>query len=143
MITVVRFKAEHYHLIEQQESEAYLRGYITPETLAAVERSRWAYTGVSHTGKIVVCAGIVEHWQGRGTTWAVLAKECRREFLAIHNAIKSFLADCPLRRIEAHVDVNFKAAHRWAKALGFELEAPLLKKFLVNGEDVSLYARVR
>lgn len=85
----------------------------------------------------------MKYWEGRGEAWAIIDDDCKKEFLTIHNFAKRFFEICPLKRIEATVDAGFSPGHRWVKMLGFKLEAPLLKSYLPNGGDSSLYAKVR
>jgi hypothetical protein len=117
------------------------KGVFSEKQLEALEANPFAYS-VFIDGALKMCAGITPYWEGRGEAWAIFGKTSRREFLALHNAGKKILGMCSLKRIEAAVDVDFTAGHRWVQALGFELEAARLKAFLPNGHDVSLYARV-
>jgi hypothetical protein len=143
MIEVLKFKAEHMAYMKEQQATAYLKTYTTPEQDKLLENTL-AHTIVSReTKRVLMCAGVVEYWPGRGEAWAIFDEKCKSEFIYIHGAVKKFLEICPVKRIEAAVDIGFEAGHRWVKALGFELEAPLLKSYRpVNGGDVSLYARV-
>jgi len=94
-------------------------------------------------GRIVACGGIIEYWPGRAEAWAVLDATSRKDFLAIHNAARRVLNLDHFRRIEAVVDVGFEAGHRWLRALDFRMEAPRMLQYGVDGNDYSLYARVR
>jgi hypothetical protein len=142
MIEVVRFQAKHMAQIEDQEINAYLRPFITGAHIRALEEAQHSFTGLSN-GRAVVCAGVTEYWPNRGEAWAILDLSCKKEFLGIHHAVRNFLNTYPLRRIEAAVDVGFEAGHRWAKALGFQLEASRLRAYRPDGGDCSLYARVK
>jgi hypothetical protein len=142
MIEIVKFKAEHWDQMEGQETTAHLTPLIPREQMSALTGSPYSYTLFSGD-RIVAVAGVLEYWPGRGEAWAELAQVCRKDFLAIHNAAKRFLDVCPFVRVEATVDVDFVAAHRWAKLLGFEMEAPVMKKYGVDGHNYSLYARTR
>ncbi|TXG77626.1 hypothetical protein E6Q11_02535 [Candidatus Dojkabacteria bacterium] len=141
MFEVVKYESKHMDMLIEQEATAYLRPYMTKKHADALENTM-AYTGI-YSGKVIVCAGVVEYWANRGEAWALLDAQCRKEFIFIHNVIRRFLNICPLRRVEAAVDLNFEAGHRWVKALGFKLEAPLLRAYRQDGGDCSLYARVR
>lgn len=142
MIEVLDYKAEHLEQMREQESMLYLRPYISDQQRKELEKSDMAYTGKVN-GRVVFCAGVVSYWPGRGEAWAVLENDCRKEFYAIHRIVHRFLEVCPLRRIEATVDYDFKPGHRWAKMLGFEVEAPRLKGYMPDGRDSVLYALVR
>lgn len=141
-INVVRFKAEHLEAIVDQPAQAYLRPFLTSEHIKALEQSEHSFTGISGE-RPIICAGVVSYWPGRGHAWAYLDANCKREFIGVHNVVKSFLEDSSIKRIEATVDCAFEAGHRWMRLLGFELEATRMKAYTPNGVDYSLYARVR
>lgn len=143
MIEVVKYRAEHMKFLKEQPATAYLSEYMSSDADLALESATYAYTAFSKaTGKPILCAGVHEYWPGRGEGWAIFDVNCRREFFAVHSAVKRFLSVCPINRIEAAVDVDFEAGHRWVKALGFTLEAPVLKAYRPNGADCSLYALI-
>lgn len=144
MITVERFKGEHLLRLDEQGATAYLRPYFRDESIKALEHSAFAYTAFSkETNRVLGCGGVYEFWKDRGEAWAILSKNCRKEFIAIHNATKRFFDLCSIRRIEVTVDCNFNNAHRWARSLGFQMEAERMRAYHPNGTDCALYARVR
>lgn len=142
MIEIVKFKAEHWDQINGQDATLSLSRMVPAEYAKILEKQPYSYTFFSGD-RIVAVGGIVENSPGRGEVWAEFAQTCRKEFLAIHLAAKRFLDICPFERVEATVDVSFAAAHRWIRLLGFELEAPVMRKYSLDGQDYSLYARVR
>lgn len=144
MSTIKIIPYHHDHLDEIKEYEAfdYLKPFLSPEYSKDLE-GKLSYTGVTEMGKIVFCAGIMEFWANRGEAWAILDKNCKPYFLQIHNAVRNFLHSCPIKRIEATVDVSFEAGHRWVRALGFELEAPRMTAYRVGGIDAALYSLVK
>jgi len=141
-IEIVKFIPQHWHDIDEQEATAYLNSYLTDAHVERAADSPYAWTAFSGD-HIVGCAGVVEYWSGRGEAWALLAKDCRKEFVHIHRAVKRFFDICPITRIEAIVDLSFPQASRWAEMLGFELEAPVMRKYSPDGKDYALYARVK
>jgi RimJ/RimL family protein N-acetyltransferase len=46
------------------------------------------------------------------------------------------------KRVEAYVDANFEAGHRWITMLGFEREG-YMRAFSPLGDDAVLYARIK
>jgi len=139
---VVSFKAEHLMNIDLQEGQAYLSGFITPEQAQALEEEDWSYTGMIGDTPIA-CAGILPMWQGRGLAWAYIScNAAKQNFVAVHKSISRALQACYLQRIEMTVDCEFEPGHRWARLLGFELEAERMKAYRPDGGDCSLYARV-
>lgn len=141
MMEVVEFKVEHLSEIVLQESQKYLDGWMTPEQAKALEG------GISYTlmddGSPIGIAGVIPMWQGRGMAWAYISEQVKgAKFLAVHKSVKRFLDGCYMQRLEMTVDCDFKAGHRWAKMLGFELEAERMKSYRPDGGDCALYARV-
>jgi hypothetical protein len=141
MVTIKPYEAQHLRELIEAESNVHLKNVLKPEHLLALE-CNWAFSAIGEDGRVLCSAGVNELWPSRGEAWAVLHPRCKSEFLGIHNAVKRFLLVCPIRRIEAAVKVGFQEGHRWAKALGFELEAPRLKAYSPEGHDMALYARV-
>lgn len=142
MIEVVKFKKAHFQSLDEDQQTAYLNVYFTEAHQEALEAQPYSYTLFSGE-KIVACAGLIEYWPGRGEAWAMFNQNCRREFIHAHTVFKRFIKACPVRRIEAAVDVGFKNGHRWMKTLGFTLEAPVMEAYRPDGGDCALYARVK
>lgn len=94
-------------------------------------------------GTAIAAAGLLEYWPGRCEVWAVFDPACKPYFLQIHNAVKRFLRVVYVRRIEAIVETDFTAGHRWVKSLGFKMEAERLRSYTVDGLDVSLYVMIK
>lgn len=144
MITVEKLTVDHMKEILKQESAEGLRPHVTEESLSILASQPHTFSCISkEDGRVLLCGGVTEYWPGRGEAWAILNKDCKREFIALHNATKRLFDICPVRRIELAADIGFEPAHRWARLLGFELEAPLLKAYTIEGRDVSLYARIK
>lgn len=142
MTKVEKFKAAHLKEIQEQDAMAYLGEFITAEMAAALERCRHSYT-IRVAGRAVACVGLVEFWAERAEAWAIIDRNCKREFLRIHRTVEELLKMCAGRRIEAVVDIGFDAGHRWMELLGFKIEAPLMRAYRPNGGHCSLYARVK
>lgn len=142
MIEVVTMTKAHLEEVLAHPSQKFYADYLSKDSIDTFVGQEYAYTFL-RDGKPIACAGIGMHWNGRGEAWAFLIPGHRDVFLEIHNKVKTFLEWCPLRRLEATVDRHFKAGHRWVKALGFELEAPLMRGYGPTGDDFSLYAKVR
>lgn len=137
-----KFRARDLQQMTEQESMSYLTKFITPEHMAELEMSDWSYTGRVN-GRVVVCTGVAEYAPHRGEGWAILDRDCKKEFLTIHRVVRRFLMACPLKRIEATIDLDFPQGHRWVRMLGFKLEAERMKGYRPNGDDAALYALVR
>lgn len=138
---VIPYKPEHMESLLLQPSQAYMRTYLErPEYRRALAIDGKSFTALDGD-RVLGCAGIVPIWDGRAEAWAILARDLRREFLAIHHATKRFLAVCGVRRIEAHVDADFGCAKQWIERLGFVNEGPLAK-YTPDGRDCIRYAKV-
>lgn len=140
---VVKFRPEHLTELMNQNEMEHMREFFSDSQKQILAASPHAFSGISGDGRVVVCAGVSVLWENRGSAWAVFNPVCRREFLAIHNAVKRFLSCCPLKRVEAAVDFGFERGHRWIKLLGFSVETERAKAFLPSGNDATLYVRVR
>jgi hypothetical protein len=140
-MTIVPYQAEHLLAISAQEAQRYL-GEYTARHAKALEQTH-AFT-VMVDDKPVACGGVLDHWQGRHEVWAYIAGNVGpRVFLQIHHAVKRFFDAHSGRRIEAYVDCQFPEGHRWAQALGFELETERLRGYWPNGRDAACYVRVK
>jgi RimJ/RimL family protein N-acetyltransferase len=93
--------------------------------------------------RIVGCAGVSEQWAGRAIAWAWLAGNQRQYFIPIHRACIKMLDKQSYKRIEAYADVNFEAANRWLKMLGFIKEGVAMKSFLPCGSDAYMWVRLK
>lgn len=91
----------------------------------------------------IICAGTVPIWLGRYAAWAYLSRRAQRHMPAIHRAVKRYLDEFDGRRLEIAVACDFAAGHRWARMLGFEMEAERMRAYSPLGEDHALYVRVR
>lgn len=139
---VVKYKTDHLRKLLECDATQYLKSYITDEMIEYLEKSEFSFSGIDGE-KVVICAGVIPRPPNRGEAWAILDKDSGKYMLPITRAVQSFLRSCPIKRIEASVSVDFKAGHRWAKMLGFDLEAERMLAYEPNGGDCSLYAKVR
>lgn len=140
-IKIVKMTALDMH--EILFDQPILAEHITEDQILALVSSKHSYTVVNAYGKVLGVGGIVEKWKGRAEAWAILDQNSREYFLCIHNAVKRFLNGFNVRRIEAEVDCNFEAGHRWMRLLGFKKEADRMRFFDPAGNDCSLYSLVK
>jgi hypothetical protein len=139
---IVPYKAEHLEALKLQEAQQDLSGFVTPADAKALEQGD-AYTAMDGD-EVLVCAGVMPIWKGRGMAWAYVSQNAGRRMLALTRAVQRFFEVAQYDRIEAAVEENFKAGHRWARLLGFKCETPEpMAKFLPNGSAARLYARVK
>lgn len=140
MTYVVPFEAVHFARLEPQAVQQWAKEHHGDMRVA---EGPHAIT-VMQDGQPVLCGGAVEIWTGRAHLWSMLSsKASAANFLGIHRHVTGFLDGLPFRRLEAAVDVDFEAGHRWMRLLGFTCEAPRMRAYEVDGHDSALYARVR
>lgn len=125
-----------------QPAQAYLRPLISGRGYGEALAQGEAWTGVDD-GRIVACGGVCPLHGFMGNAWAMIAADLKHSFLIVHRVALRVLDAYPANRIEAHIDCGFVNGHRWARALGFEIEARRMRKFTPDGRDAALYARVR
>jgi len=138
---VIPFEASHLRLMNVQPSQQEILQRVTDEFLSQLENTN-AYTVVLD-GVIVCCAGVIEYYKGRGEAWSYLGADLGSNMVPVYRAIKKYIDTIDVRRVEMTVDVDFEPGHRFAKLLGFELEAPRMKAYDINGRDKALYARIK
>lgn len=140
-MNVIPFRAEHFTALDIQPAQAHIRDLIKADELCAIEDQN-AFTCV-HGDKILACFGWVQLYPHRGSLWALLSASCGPHLVGMTRIAKRLVESLPLRRIEMEVDCEFEQGHRWARMLGFELEAERLRGYRMDGGDSAIYARIR
>lgn len=142
---VVPFTGAHLKELHLQPAQAWMAPLVdTPAYLQQLE-SCDAYTAISN-GEVVAIAGLCVIWPGRAHLSALVSDRfgSTGEFVLLHREVDRRLADSPHRRIEATVEGEFKAGHRWMRMLGFKLETPQgMAGYMPDGGKSYLYARVK
>lgn len=133
-------RVEHVRQLRLQAAQAEFAPSLTDQHVHDLIVHGEAYAAVAD-GMVIACAGVLERWHGRASAWALLSDQAGRHMLELTRAIAAWLERSGLRRVETHVDVNFAAAHRWARLLGFEREGTM-RAYTSDGRDADLYARV-
>lgn len=142
MIYVVPFEASHFDRMQVQEEQAWMADMVTAQDLKGLEGPYSSTLMVD--GRPMCCAGAIEYWKDRALVWSFLSAEVdRRLFPRLHTEARRFLDGLPFKRLEASVVVGFENGHRWVKALGFEVEAPLQRHFQADGQDCVGYSRIK
>lgn len=142
MIYLTDFEAAHISRISLQPSQAWIVPHLEVKRLKALE-GPWAVT-IMRDGLPVLCTGALAYWEDRAMLWGFVGKDITaRNFLEVHHLARAHMNGLPFRRLEMYVDVDFTEGHRWAKTLGFTLEAPRMRGFQMNGEDSALYAKIK
>ena len=138
---VIPFKREHIAAMTLQKHQYGLDGYLTKAIFDDLE-SGSAFTALDGD-EVLACSGVVEIYEGRGLAWAYISETVGNRMLYVTRKVRDYLDLTTCRRVEMDVDCDFEQAHRWAKMLGFELEATCRKAFTPSGKDCALYARVK
>lgn len=151
IVNFVAYKAEHLAALDLQAGQARIGPYLAHDYAQALESAQHmhTFTGI-HDGRVIVIAGLIDTHPGTAVAWVLLGKGAGKHFLAIHRGAKRCLDHFQSHgrlRIELDADLDVSAEYdtipRWAKMLGFELEAPRMRKFRPDGGDCAKYARIR
>lgn len=135
-------KQKHLALIRPQEHDRVLLNAYMSEDFKHLLESSFAISAWVGS-RPVAAAGIIELHSRCALGWAMLGADAGPYLRPITRAVRNALDISPFPRIEMRVAYEFEEGHRWAKLLGFEVEAPLMRKSGVRGEDETLYARVK
>ena len=137
-MSIIPYKSEHLFRLQESEDHTFLIGADLAYSLETVPSFTYVNDDV-----VLGCAGMTPIWEGRALAWAFVSESIGPHFISVHRAVARFLEAQDLTRIEMAVEVDYEQGHRWALMLGFELEAVLMKSYLPNGADCSLYGRVK
>lgn len=138
---VIPFRAEHFWAIDIQPSQAYVRQYVTEDGIKQLEAQN-SFTCVEND-KLLACFGWIPIYSTRGSIWALISATSGPHFVGMTRIAKRLIDGLAFRRLEMEVDCEFEQGHRWARMLGFELEAKRLRGFRMDGGDSAVYARIR
>lgn len=139
-MNVIPYLPEHLAALRIQQAQAYMEPLMrSPDyarELSAGDARTW-----THGGDVVGIGGVVPIWPGRACAWALVSAGAGRCMTALTRSAGAFLSASGVRRLEAYVDPDFHAAHRWMRMLGFTLEARM-SAFKPDGSPALLYARI-
>lgn len=141
-MNVIHYQADHLLKLELQNEQFGLRGIITQQ-MAEILAQQPAITVADGDGTILMCGGVSTPWPNRAILWACVSVKAGARMLALHRAAKPVLDRQPYKRIETTVRTDFEQGHRWARMMGFQMEAARMECYGPDGQDYSLYARVR
>jgi len=135
------FQPQHLKYLSLQPSQIAFSNFFDDEYALSLKESGPSFTAIDKE-EVVACAGIVHQWENRAIAWALISGMAGRNFIALHKAVQKFLDLSDINRIEAYVDANFDAGHRWITMLGFQSEGTM-RQFMPDGNDAVLYARLK
>jgi hypothetical protein len=117
-------------------------GGMSVEMLRALAKDSPAFMACDGD-TVIAAAGIIPQWQGCAIAWSTLAGNIGgARMLAVHRAVRRYLDECGIRRVEMLVAMGHKKGVRWARMLGFECES-LQHAKLPNGGDAWLFVRLK
>lgn len=121
-MTVVPFRIEHLARIRLQAAQRCCLGLMSEEMLDEIEQLE-GYTGLVDDEPVAI-AGVLEREPGVYAAWTFISEKAGRHMLAITRAVQRFLALKGYPEVEAYVDADFEAGHRWMQTLGFTATGP-------------------
>lgn len=130
---VVPFMPFHYDWLVAGAPAAENSSFRLGQGVTDYLRQQNSWSGVVD-GAVLVCAGTIQMWPGRHQAWAYVARGTLRHMPWITEETRKVVEQVK-GRIEFSVRADFLPGQRWAKALGFEVETPLLKAYGPEGED--------
>ena len=138
---VVPFQSWHFWDIKPQASQAYVQRFATNDGIEALEKHA-SYTCMVDDAP-VCCFGYMELYPTRASIWSYMSEDAAPHFIRLTKIAHRFIKSLPHKRLEMEVDAEFEQGHRWARMLGFTLEAECLRGYRMDGGDSAIYARVR
>lgn len=138
---ILPFKADHFWNIKVQKAQAYINKYVTQEALVDLEKDN-SFTCFKDD-KIIACFGWFKIYPTRGVLWSYLSEYANKNLVEGTRIARKLINDLPFKRLEIEVDCEFEQGHRWARMLGFELETERSKSYRIDGNDSSIYVRIR
>lgn len=127
-IDILPFKPVYLDLIvDRAEQRGEAESMRVARGLSAARGPAFTAAEIGEDGKlarILCCAGLAENAPDYATAWAHFAEDLRPvHWSAITAAIRAVLDSCAYARVDMIVRAGFDAAHRYAEALGFSLDA--------------------
>jgi len=122
MVKRVPFEAAHAARIRLQPRQHEGASYADRRHYEQLAQTP-AFT-VLDGDEVLMCAGVLEVWQGRHVCWAMLAEGVGHRMVSCVRHALRFLFEQAPGRYEMDVELGHGEGERLARALGFELETP-------------------
>lgn len=143
ILTFLPYRAGHLRVLRPQEMQRADHAVLaSPGNAEALEEGFGlsAWDGLRCVG----VSGVLPIMPHRAIAWAVLSDEAAPSMMQIIRKVSGALDLLPYRRIEMTVREDFKAGHRFARAIGMTLETPKpMRGYGANGDDEMMYSRIR
>ena len=141
-LTYLPCALEHIALIKPISGEEIDKAHFMSPTFNHVLKSGMALSMWAGSTCIAAggCAPIYKH---RAIAWAFLGADSGPYMHQITRKARQLFEMYPAERLEMLVNYEFEAGHRWAKVLGFDVEAPRMRKSGIYGDDETMYVRIK
>jgi hypothetical protein len=146
MIVFIPFQIEHLRSIQVQPKQRADLDATPLSDLAAMAAGREAWAAVEvGTGHCYGAAGVIDVPRSphRGHAWAILGDDIGPHMRQVVRFGRAVLDRYPRRRVEMTVECDWPQGERFARMLGFALEAPRMVGYANHGSDMQLWARLR
>lgn len=141
-LTFLPCALEHLALIEPQDGNVMEKAYFLQPGFHYMIEDNFAISAwLGH--KCIAAAGIVSIYPHRGTAWSLLGKGSGKHLAQLTRKVREAIDLSPHKRVEMLVNYEFERGHQWAKALGFEVDAPRMVASGIYGNDETLYVRIK
>ena len=141
-LTYLPCAIEHLKLIKPQPGSDVDKAHFLNPGFEYMVRDHFAISGWLGP-KCLMAAGIVGLYKHRAVAWALVGADAGPYLRQLTNKVRDALDISPYQRIEMLVDYQFDAGHRWAKMLGFEVEAEKMRMSGFYGNDETMYVRIK
>lgn len=145
MIEVIPFRAEHFKLEDLRDgSMPGAVGARFDDICRLYEQAGPAWTLLAD-GQVIASGGVAYFWPGVGEGWMLITKRAKRYPLALVKTMRKGMEEAAaamkLRRIQATVKTEDRAAIKLAQILGFQIEGRL-RHYGPDGKDYFMFGRI-
>lgn len=141
-LTYLPCSIEHVELIEPQSGTFMDKAYFIDPAFHHIIQNHFSISAWAGM-ECIAAAGVVSIYKDRGVAWAFLGAKAGPYMPRLTAKVRSVLNAQPMKRIEMLVDYDFEAGHRWAKVLGFKVEAERMRFSGYYGNDETMYVRIK
>jgi RimJ/RimL family protein N-acetyltransferase len=136
----VKFEPWHLTWLALQPSQQQVAHLLTRSHGSALQYAGPCFTAFAGRD-VIACAGICKFWEGRAQVWSMLSPLMGTYKKTIHKAVKTFIQNYRVTRLECVVDPRNDEAVRWARHLGFRFEGTM-EAYTPAGEDQVMFVRI-
>jgi len=135
---LVPFEAEHVDRMRGARTTMP----VTRSLARAMEGPHAMTAFDEETMEPMAAAGTAKIWDRRYHAWVIIGQNFRGRGASAVRLIRRYLETAhPVGRVEAAVEHGWTDAHRFVRALGFEVETHNMPRYLPNGRGAAMYVR--